>query len=67
VTCVRGCAVNLSLACVALLNLTLCLLCDLNCKGKRLRIVEIPRKQEKYSNGAFGSLHFKGTGIHSIK
>jgi hypothetical protein len=41
VTCVHGCAVDLSLACVALPNLTLCFLCDLNCKGERLQIVEI--------------------------
>jgi hypothetical protein len=47
VTCVRGCAADLSLVCVALTNLTLCLLCDLNCKGERLQIVEIPRKREK--------------------
>jgi hypothetical protein len=33
--------------CVALHNLTLCLLCDLNCKGERLQIVGIPRKREK--------------------
>jgi hypothetical protein len=32
-------------------NLTLCFLCDLYCKGKRLQTVEIPRKQEKYSKG----------------
>jgi hypothetical protein len=25
----------------------MCLLCDLNCKGERLQIVEIPRKREK--------------------
>jgi hypothetical protein len=47
VTCVRGCAVDLSLVCVALPNLTLCLLCDLYCKGERLQLVEIPRKREK--------------------
>jgi hypothetical protein len=47
VTCVRGCAPNLSLVCVALPNLTMCFLCDLNCKGERLKIVEIPRKREK--------------------
>jgi hypothetical protein len=46
VTCVRGCAANLSLACVALPNLTLCFLCDLYCKGERLQVVEIPRKRE---------------------
>jgi hypothetical protein len=51
VTCVRGCAANLSLVCVALPNLTLCFLCDLNCKGERLQIVEIPHKREEYSNG----------------
>jgi hypothetical protein len=48
VTCVRGCAADLlSLASAALPNLTLCLLCDFNCKGERLQIVEIPRKREK--------------------
>jgi hypothetical protein len=47
VTCVCGCAADLSLMCVALPNLTMCLLCNLNCKGKRLQIMEIPRKQEK--------------------
>jgi hypothetical protein len=47
VTCVCGCDVDLSLVCVALPNLTLCLLCDLYCKGKRLQLVEIPRKREK--------------------
>jgi hypothetical protein len=40
VTCVRGCATDLSLACVAFL-------CDLYCKGERLQVVEIPRKQYK--------------------
>jgi hypothetical protein len=47
VTCVRGCAANLSLACVASPNLTLCLLCDQYCKGERLQLVEIPRKREE--------------------
>jgi hypothetical protein len=51
VSCVRGCAVDLSLVCVALPNLTLCFLCDLNCKGERLQIVEISRKREEYSKG----------------
>jgi hypothetical protein len=46
VTCVRGCATNLSLLCVALPNLTLCFLCDLNSKGERLQVVDIPRKRE---------------------
>jgi hypothetical protein len=46
VTCVRGCATDLSLACVALPNLTLCLLCDIYCKGERLQVVDIPRKRE---------------------
>jgi hypothetical protein len=50
-TCVRCRAVDLSLVCVALPNLTLCFLCDLNCKGERLQIVEIPRKRETYSKG----------------
>jgi hypothetical protein len=43
-TCVRGCAADF--VCVALPNLTLCLLCDLYCKGERLQVVEIPRKRE---------------------
>jgi hypothetical protein len=47
VTCVRGCAADLSPACVALPNLTLCLLCDLYCKGERLQTEEIPRTWEK--------------------
>jgi hypothetical protein len=51
VTCVRGCAMDFSLACVDLPNLILCFLCDLYCKGERLQIVEIPRKREKYSKG----------------
>jgi hypothetical protein len=51
VTCVRGCAVDLSLVCVDLPNLTLCFPCDLNCKGERLQIVEIPHKCETYSKG----------------
>jgi hypothetical protein len=49
--CVRGCAADLSLACVAFPSLLLCFLCDLYCKGERLQIVEIPRKREKYSKG----------------
>jgi hypothetical protein len=44
VTCVRGCAADF--VCVALPNLTLCLLCDLYCKGERLQVVEIPHKRE---------------------
>jgi hypothetical protein len=40
----------LSLVCVALLTLLLCLLCDLYCKGERLQLVEIPRKREKDYN-----------------
>jgi hypothetical protein len=46
VTCVCGCAADLSIVCVALPNLTRCLLCDLYCKGERLQVVEIPRKRE---------------------
>jgi hypothetical protein len=38
---VHGCAAYLGLVCVALPNLTLFFLCDLNCKGERLQIVEI--------------------------
>jgi hypothetical protein len=44
---VRGCAAYLSLVCVVVLTLLLCLLCDLYCKGERLQLVEIPRKREK--------------------
>jgi hypothetical protein len=46
-TCVRGCAADLSIACVALPNLTLCFLCDLYFKGERLQVVEIPCKRDK--------------------
>ena len=46
-TCVRDCAVDLSLVCVAHPNLTPCFLCDQSCKGERLQLVEIPRKREK--------------------
>jgi hypothetical protein len=45
--CVRVCAADLFVVCVALLALLLCLLCDLYCKGERLQLVEIPRKREK--------------------
>jgi hypothetical protein len=45
--CVHVCAADLCGVCVALLALLLCLLCDLFCKGERLQLVEIPRKQEK--------------------
>ena len=48
--CVRVCAADLCLVCVALPNLTLCLLCDLYCKGERLQTVEIPRKREDTLN-----------------
>jgi hypothetical protein len=51
VTCVRDCAADLSLACVALPNLTLCFLCDPYCKGERLQTVEIPRTREKTLKG----------------
>jgi hypothetical protein len=40
------CAAELCCVCVASLNLTLCFLCDLYCKGKRLQTIEIPRKRE---------------------
>jgi hypothetical protein len=33
--------------CVLLPYLTLCVFVKLNCKGKRLQVVEIPRKREK--------------------
>jgi hypothetical protein len=45
--CVRGCAADLSLVCVALLALLLFLPCDFYCKGEKLQLVEIPRKREK--------------------
>jgi hypothetical protein len=45
--CVRVCAADLCVVCVALLDLLLCLLCDLYCKDERLQLVEIPRKREK--------------------
>jgi hypothetical protein len=51
VTCVCGCTADLGLACVALPNLTLCFLCDLDCKGERLQIVYIPHKREENSKG----------------
>jgi hypothetical protein len=44
VACVRDCALVLSLVCVALPSLTSMLLCDHQCKGERLQVVEIPRK-----------------------
>jgi hypothetical protein len=37
---------DLCLVCVAHPNLTPCFHCDLCCKGKRLQVVEIPRKRE---------------------
>jgi hypothetical protein len=46
-TCVRVCGVDLILVCVALPNLTLCLLYDQSCKGERLQLVVIPRKEEE--------------------
>jgi hypothetical protein len=47
--CLHGCAADLDLECVALPSLVLCFLCDLYCKGERLKLVEIPRKREEYS------------------
>jgi hypothetical protein len=47
--CVRVCAADLSLACVALPLLLLCFLCDNHCKGERLQLVGIPCKREEYS------------------
>jgi hypothetical protein len=41
------CAWLCCVLCVALPNLTLCFLCDVNCKGERLQIVEIPHKRGK--------------------
>jgi hypothetical protein len=64
VTCVRACAADLSLVCVALPNLTLCFLCDLNCKGERLQIVEIPRKRETYSKGKDRGKGLSATLVH---
>jgi hypothetical protein len=47
VTCVRDCAAYLSLVCVVLPTLLLCVLCDQYCKGERLQLVEIPSKREE--------------------
>jgi hypothetical protein len=47
---VRVCAADLCRVCVASPNLTPCFPCDLCCKGERLQIVEIPRKQEDTLN-----------------
>jgi hypothetical protein len=44
--CVRVCAADLCLVCVALPSLIMCFLCDLYCKGERLQVVEIPHKRE---------------------
>jgi hypothetical protein len=44
-TCVRV-ALILCLVCVAHPNLTSVLLCEHLCKGERLQVVEIPRKQD---------------------
>jgi hypothetical protein len=41
------CAAYLGLVSVALPNLTLCILCDIYCKGERLQVVEIRRKRDK--------------------
>jgi hypothetical protein len=46
-TCVRDCTLILSLVCVALPSLTSVLFVIISCKGERLQVVEIPRKQEK--------------------
>jgi hypothetical protein len=43
--CACVCYVFVSCVCCSL-NLTLCFLCDLYCKGERLQVVEIPRKRE---------------------
>jgi hypothetical protein len=40
---------DLSLVCVSFPLLLLCFSCDQYCKGKRLQLVEIPRKREKNS------------------
>jgi hypothetical protein len=47
VTCLHDCAAYLSLVCVALPTLLLCVLYDLYCKGERLQLVEISRKREE--------------------
>jgi hypothetical protein len=46
-TCVRGIAVILILACVSFPPLLLCFYCDQHCKGERHQLLEIPRKREK--------------------
>jgi hypothetical protein len=43
--CACVCCVFVSCVCCSP-NLTLCFLCDLYCKGERLKVVEIPRKRE---------------------
>jgi hypothetical protein len=47
VTCVRDCAVIWVLCALLSPPLLLCFFCDHYCKGKRLQVVEIPRKWEK--------------------
>jgi hypothetical protein len=45
-TCVRGVAVISCLECVANLSLAQCFFVNFKCKGERLQVVEIPRKQD---------------------
>jgi hypothetical protein len=45
-TCVRAVALILSLVCVASSSLTPYFFVNLKCKGERLQVVEIPRKQD---------------------
>jgi hypothetical protein len=44
VTCVRVGTLILCLVCVAYPSLTPCFFLNIKCKGKRLQVVEIPRK-----------------------
>jgi hypothetical protein len=46
-SCVRGCAAICVLCVLFIPTLLLCFLCDQSCKGERLQLVEIPRKQEE--------------------
>jgi hypothetical protein len=63
-TCVRVDILILCLVCVACPSLTPCFFVNFKCKGKRLQVVEIPRKRDKgkrsktpwYSSGSLDRL-----------
>jgi hypothetical protein len=46
VTCVRVGTLISCLVCVAHSSLTPCFFVNINCKGERLQVVEIPRKRD---------------------